>query len=119
MTIDYRAILHGLPGLVVVLDNQLRIVDISDAYGLATMVQRDTIVGKSMFEVFPDNPADAIADGVRNLHASLQRVLTSAAPDTMAVQRYDVRRPKEEGGGFETRYWSVINSQKDRIPFQP
>lgn len=110
MTIDYRAILHGLPGLVVVLDNQLRIVDISDAYGLATMVQRDTIVGKSMFEVFPDNPADAIADGVRNLHASLQRVLTSAAPDTMAVQRYDVRRLKEEGGGFETRYWSVINS---------
>lgn len=88
MTIDYRAILHGLPGLVVVLDNQLRIVDISDAYGLATMVQRDTIVGKSMFEVFPDNPADAIADGVRNSRAST----ATAAATTQGVGRPKVPR---------------------------
>lgn len=28
----------------------------------------------------------------------------------MAVQRYDVRKPQEEGGRFEERYWTVINS---------
>src|SRR6185503_2135178 len=32
------------------------------------------------------------------------------APDAMAVQKYDVRRPQDEGGGFEERYWSPINS---------
>ena len=27
----------------------------------------------------------------------------------MAVQKYDIRRPKSEGGGFEERYWSPLN----------
>jgi signal transduction histidine kinase/ActR/RegA family two-component response regulator len=28
----------------------------------------------------------------------------------MAVQKYDVRRPEAEGGGFEERFWSPVNS---------
>jgi signal transduction histidine kinase len=28
----------------------------------------------------------------------------------MAVQKYDIRRSQEEGGGFEERYWSPVNS---------
>ena len=28
----------------------------------------------------------------------------------MAVQKYDIRRPDSEGGGFEERYWSPLNS---------
>ena len=28
----------------------------------------------------------------------------------MAVQRYDIRRPDTEGGQFEERYWSPINT---------
>jgi signal transduction histidine kinase len=31
-------------------------------------------------------------------------------PDTMAVQRYDIRRPEPEGGVFEVRYWSTLNT---------
>ena len=107
---DYRAIVESLPGLFVILDAELTIVGVSDAYNRATMTRRDEMLGRSMFDVFPDNPDDPAADGVRNLHASLERVLKSAAPDTMAVQKYDVRRPAQEGGGFEERYWTVINS---------
>jgi light-regulated signal transduction histidine kinase (bacteriophytochrome) len=57
--------------------------------------------------VFPDNPNDPSATGVANLRASLKRVLQSAATDTMAIQKYDVRG---EGDVFEERYWSPINS---------
>ena len=110
MPINYQAIVHGLPSLVVILDAELKIVDVSDAYNRATMTRRDEMLGKSMFEVFPDNPDDSEADGINNLHASLRRVLKSAAPDTMAVQRYDVRNPQEQGECFEERYWTVINS---------
>lgn len=110
MSIDYRAIVQGLPGLIVVLDSELTIVEVSDAYNRATMTRRDDMLGKGMFEVFPDNPGDSTADGVNNLLTSLQRVLKSTAPDTMAVQRYDVRKPPEEGGSFEERYWTVINA---------
>ena len=28
----------------------------------------------------------------------------------MAVQKYDIRRPESEGGGFEERYWSPLNT---------
>ena len=28
----------------------------------------------------------------------------------MAVQKYDIRRPAEEGGEFEERFWSPLNS---------
>jgi hypothetical protein len=27
----------------------------------------------------------------------------------MAIQKYDIRRPLEEGGGFEERFWSSKN----------
>ena len=28
----------------------------------------------------------------------------------MALQKYDIRRPPEQNGGFEERYWCPINS---------
>ena len=107
---NYRAIVEGLPGLFVILDASLTIRAVSDAYTRSTMIRREDVLGRGMFEVFPDNPDDPSADGVRNLQASLRRVLSSGAPDTMSVQKYDVRRRPEEGGGFEERYWTVINS---------
>ena len=57
-----------------------------------------------------DNPDDPGATGTANLRASLDRVLESRAADTMAVQKYDIRKPESEGGAFEERYWSPRNS---------
>jgi signal transduction histidine kinase/ActR/RegA family two-component response regulator len=74
------------------------------------MTRRDEILGRDIFDVFPDNPDDPAATGVSNLRASLERVRQRRAPDTMAVQKYDIRRPAEEGGGFEERHWSPVNS---------
>ena len=76
----------------------------------ATMTEREAILARGIFDVFPDNPDDPEATGVRNLRTSLERVLRTKAPDTMAVQKYDVRRPESAGGGFEVRYWSPVNS---------
>jgi len=109
-TPDFRALFESAPGLYLVLDPQLRIVAVSDAYSRATMTRREQILGRAIFDVFPDNPDDPAADGVRNLKASLQRVLLNRVPDAMAVQKYDIRKPQHEGGGFEERYWSPLNS---------
>jgi signal transduction histidine kinase len=92
-----------------VLTADLTIVAVTDAYLRATMTQRDEILDRGLFDVFPDNPDDPAATGVRNLRASLDRVRQNRVPDTMAVQKYDVRRPESEGGGFEERYWSPTN----------
>ena len=112
MIIDYQKIFESAPALFLLLvaDESFRILDASNAYLNATYTERDAIVGRSVFEVFPDNPEDQGATGVANLRSSLKRVLADEQPDTMAVQKYDIRRPASEGGGFEERYWSPVNA---------
>ena len=107
---DFRTLFESAPGLYLVLTPDLTIVAASDAYLHATMTKRGEILGRKLFDVFPDNPDDPQATGVRNLAASLGRVLESRAPDVMAVQKYDIRRPESAGGGFEERHWSPVNS---------
>lgn len=107
---DFRALFESVPGLYLSLDPTLHIVAVTDAYARATMTRREDILGRDIFEVFPDNPDDPQADGVRNLKASLMHVLQSLTADAMAVQKYDIRKPDSEGGGFEVRYWSPLNS---------
>jgi PAS domain S-box-containing protein len=105
--LDYRLLFESSPDLYLILNANLEIVAVSNAYTRATLTRREEILGKTMFQVFPDNPDDPEAEGVRNLRASLQRVLQSGKPDTMPVQKYDIRR--QDGDGFEERYWSPMN----------
>jgi signal transduction histidine kinase/DNA-binding response OmpR family regulator len=107
---DFESLFESAPGLYLVLDPDLTIVAVTDAYLDATMTQRSEILGRALFEVFPDNPDDPDATGVTNLRSSLDRVRSELVPDTMAVQKYDIRRPESEGGGFEVRYWSPLNT---------
>jgi len=106
----YEAVFNAAPGNYLLLDPSLVIVGVTDAYLRATITVREEILGRPLFEVFPDNPDDPNADGVRNLRASLGRVLTTRQPDRMAVQKYDIPRPEQMGGGFEERYWSPLNT---------
>lgn len=108
--LDFRTLFESAPGLFLVLTPSLNIVAVSDAYLRATMTRREQILGKGIFEIFPDNPDDPAATGVRNLRASLDRVIRDRKADVMAVQRYDVRRPEDPTGPFEHRYWSPFNS---------
>ncbi len=105
--LHFRALFESLPGLYLVLKPDLTIVAVSDAYLKATMTKRELILGRGLFEIFPDNPDDPAATGTSNLRASLNRVLQSGKSDTMAIQKYDVRRPD---GVFEERFWSPVNS---------
>jgi PAS domain S-box-containing protein len=107
MHLQFRALFESVPGSYLVLKPDLTIAAVSDAYLTATMTKREEIIGRPLFEVFPDNPEKKDANGVSNLRASLRRVLETKAADTMAIQKYDVRRPD---GIFEERYWSPVNS---------
>ncbi|MFE3652506.1 SpoIIE family protein phosphatase [Streptomyces sp. NPDC059122] len=107
--LDYRALFVATPSPYLVLGTDLVVVDVNDAYCRATGRSCAELVGQYLFTAFPDNPTDRLADGVRNLRASLERVLDTGRPDTMPVQRYDIpmiHRP----GGFEERWWSPINT---------
>ncbi len=107
---DFQALFECIPTPCLALDPELRVIAVSSAYTEATLTRREDILGRDMFDIFPDNPDDPAADGVHNLRASLERVLQTGQPDLMPVQKYDIRRPPEQGGGFEVRYWTPINT---------
>ncbi len=103
---DCAAVLEALPSRLLVLSPDLIMLQASDAYLQSTGRSRDQLLGRHLFEAFPDNPALVAADGVKNLRASLERVLATGRRDTMPVQRYDVT---DETGAFRPRWWSTIN----------
>ncbi len=109
--LDYERLFDAAPSPFLVLDAHLVIVAVNDAYLAATATDRDALRGQSIFEAFPDNPADPTADGVRNLRRSLETVLATGRADTMALQRYDIPIDRDDAGGyFVERYWSPINT---------
>lgn len=109
--LDFQLLFEQAPALFLVLgvDPDFTILGASEAYLKATLTQR-SIVGRPLFDVFPENPDDTVSEGVQNLRSSLHRAIASKAPDTMPLQKYDIPRPAEEGGGFEERYWSPVNA---------
>jgi PAS domain S-box-containing protein len=107
----FRLLYETAPGAFLALAPdrpRFTIVAVSDAYLAATGTSRD-IVGRGIFEVFPDDPSDPRSTG-KPARNSFERVLDTRSPDTMAVQKHSIRRPESEGGGFEERYWSPLNT---------
>ena len=106
-----QQVFESMPGNLLVLDPEhYEIVAVSDAFLKATMTHREQIMGREFFSVFPGDPDELLGDGARNLRRSLERVRTEGVSDVMGVQRYPMIRPDSQGGGFEERYWSPVNS---------
>lgn len=106
---NFRRLFEAVPGLFIVLKNDFSILAVNDGYLKIAKMNRENILGKSFFDVFPDNPKDPGSTGVGAIRASLERVLQTRAPDKMAASKYSLPRPPSEGGGFDIRYWSSIN----------
>ncbi|HEX2878735.1 MAG TPA: ATP-binding protein, partial [Polyangiaceae bacterium] len=106
---DLRLLFEASPDVLLVLlpdSPRYTMVAATDVRLLATHTTREQTIGRSLFELFPDNPDDPSATGTNNLRASLERVRATRAADTMAVQRYDIRGPD---GAFQPKYWSPKN----------
>ncbi|MFJ5829372.1 PP2C family protein-serine/threonine phosphatase [Streptomyces sp. NPDC093089] len=98
-----------MPGALALLTPGLVYADVNEAFLTAAGRTREQVVGRYLFDVFPDNPQDPSATGMRNLRASLERVVATGERDSMAVQRYDVEDP-DRPGEWRERYWSPVNT---------
>jgi serine phosphatase RsbU (regulator of sigma subunit) len=109
LAINYAAAFQALPGMVALLTPDLVYADANEEFLRVSGRRRLDVIGRYLFDVFPDNPDDPGATGMRNLEASLRRVLTTGERDAMALQRYDLEDP-DRPGEWETRYWSPVNA---------
>ncbi|MFC6834762.1 PP2C family protein-serine/threonine phosphatase [Streptomyces goshikiensis] len=107
--IDYSAVFQALPGMIALLTPEMTYADVNEEFLRISGRTRGLMVGRYLFDVFPDNPGDPAASGARNLRASLQRALATDERDAVALQRYDVES-LERPGEWEERYWSTVNA---------
>ncbi len=106
-SLDFRRLFELSPGAFLVLLPDLTIAEATDEYLRTMMRRREEIVGREVFEAFPDNPNDETANSVQ-IRASFLKVFATGEPDELPVQKYDVQRPAEDGGGFEERFWRLV-----------
>jgi PAS domain-containing protein len=107
--IDYAAVYRQLPVPVLLLTPEFEIADANLAFLQATGRTREELLGRTISDAFPDDPSDRKTTGVRDLSASVRRVLTTGEPDAREFQKYDVEVPGLPGV-FARRYWSGANA---------
>jgi PAS domain S-box-containing protein len=107
---DYIKIFEQSSGLVLVIDVNFIIEAASDDFIKKTKTTRENIIGCDIFDAFPFNPKDITGNGESKIRASFNRVIKNKTADTLPIVRYDIPKPASEGGGFEAKYWKVVNS---------
>jgi signal transduction histidine kinase/ActR/RegA family two-component response regulator len=108
--LDFRELFEALPGLFWAFDPEFRILAGTDAVVESGQRPREEVLGRKLLDAFPENPEEKGATGESSLFASLDRVRKTLKPDSMPLLKYDVIRSEEEGGGYETRYWSLLHT---------
>lgn len=104
VTIDFEALFAQSPNPYAVLDDQLRLVWMNEAYLHATKRERSQLLGLGIFEAFPSGPG---SEGHKQLENSFRKVLETGERDELALIRYDVAAPD---GSMEVHYWSATHT---------
>ena len=99
-TIDFQAIFDSVPTPLMLMTPDLTIVELNQGYLDAVGRDRETLLGRKLFDAFPSTGETA-----RSLRDSLQRVLRTGEPDFLPVIHYPIPIPDETG--IEDRYWSA------------
>lgn len=106
-TVEFQMLFEALPGNFLVLQPNApdyTVLAVSDELLRITAKKRQDVVGKSVFEVYPENPDAITATGPSAFRSSLESALQYKKPDQMPVIRYDVHNAE---GIFEDRFWSA------------
>lgn len=103
--VDFEAIFRDAPNPYVLLDPDLRIVDMNEAYLRATNSVRERIIGQNLFEAFPDGDDSPNSSGTALVKGSLLRALSERRTDHLAFVEYAIAGPT----GYDRRYWSATH----------
>lgn len=99
--IDFADLFAHLPSPYMILDRELRFIDASAAYLAVTGRTREAIIGRFVFEAFPEAP-----DRRAMFEDAFGRAL-AGEPNALVRQRFDIARPEAEGGGVKPGIWTT------------
>jgi PAS domain S-box-containing protein len=107
-SVDLRLVFTSLPGSNVLLvpdAPKFTILAVSDDYLYATRRTKEELIGKGLFDAFPNNPDDPNKTSENTVRASLEYAMHHKEPHYLPIQRYDI--PTTDG--YEIRYWLASN----------
>jgi PAS domain S-box-containing protein len=108
---DYEALFRASPYPYMLLDPQLNIIDANAAYLAVTGTLAADVIGRPVFEAFPENADDPESTNVGLTRASMERALATREPDAMPFVRFSMARGGPDGAVvFEERYWSSVHT---------
>jgi PAS domain S-box-containing protein len=107
--IDYTAVYRQLPIPVLLLTPEFAVADVNLVFEQTTGRTREELLGRNIFDAFPEDPKDPDSTVVRNSLASLRRVLATGEPDAQEFQRGDIEVAGSPGR-FARHYWSGVNA---------
>ncbi|MDR6818303.1 PAS domain S-box-containing protein [Neorhizobium sp. 2083] len=113
--IDLNQLFNLSPNPYVILDRELRLVGMNDAYLGVTGRSREELVGRAIFDAFPSDPSSQPG---RLLRQSFAKVLSTGQVDHLPLIPYPIPGPD---GELEERYWSAthtpIKDEAGRLTF--
>jgi PAS domain-containing protein len=108
--LDFRALFERSPNPYMVLDRALRFVAANPAYLRVTSSRLEDLLGRHVLDLFPNDPANPANESARQLRESLERVLATGQPDSIALISYRVPTRIGEAGALAERYWSATHT---------
>ena len=107
---DFAALFRVSPYPYLVMDLDLNIIAANDAYLRSTGRTESDIVGKYVFDAFPENPDDPGSTNIRDVRGSLLQAIETGQPHTTPFLRYAVPRETPAGKVFDERFWSTVHT---------
>ncbi|MEJ8755584.1 PAS domain-containing protein [Pontibacter sp. H259] len=104
--LPFLKIFEAQSGLGLIVSPEFRILGVTDSLLAETFNDRETIIGKYIFDIFPDNPGAPDAASTTNLRKAFEHALAKGEPYRLHVQRYDIADP-DNPGCFIERYWNA------------
>ena len=84
------------------------ILDVNNAYLLATQTERSSLVGKSVFTAFPRSPIDPFSNKKEKIIFSFEQAIATKKPDILHKYRSDIAIPGTDQ--FMEKYWTTTNT---------
>lgn len=90
--------------------DQLELLAVNDAFLASASRSRADLLGRALFDVFPNDPADPDGQNAQTLARSIARAIETGQSQVMEAQRYPIEMHKDGRSWFEDMYWSATNT---------
>ena len=90
--------------------DKLEFLAVNDTFLSYVGRSRDDLLGRPLFDVFPNNPGDPHDTGVQDLAHSIKTSIETGVSQRMPAQRYPVEMQRDGQRVFVDMFWSATNT---------